>query len=82
MTTYQISFFKTLLSSNGHPFRCLQGQVEVNAHTPEQAAQRAEQRFERLHRLAKWNLWADSVDICEVHRCTGPGKKPPVRIHL
>ena len=67
MTVYQISFFKNLLSSNGHPFRCLQNRMEIrNANSPAQAAARAQEQFEILHQIPVWNLRADSVEICEM----------------
>jgi hypothetical protein len=28
MSTYHVSFFKNLLSSDGHPFKCLQRRVD------------------------------------------------------
>jgi hypothetical protein len=30
MSTYHVSFFKYLLSSDGHPFKCLQRRIDVN----------------------------------------------------
>jgi hypothetical protein len=67
MITYQVSFFKDLLSSNGHPFRCLQDRVQIcNADSPAQAAERAQKQFEMLHQIPIWNLRADSVDISEI----------------
>ena len=37
MPHYQVSLYKDLLSSNGHPFHCLQAVVEVDADAPERA---------------------------------------------
>ena len=37
---YQVSFFKYLLSSDGHPFKCLQGRIGVSdAESAEQATE-------------------------------------------
>jgi hypothetical protein len=30
MSRYHVSFFKNLLSSDGHPFKCLQRRIDVN----------------------------------------------------
>ena len=29
MASYCVNFYRVLLSSDGHPFRCLQGQIDV-----------------------------------------------------
>ncbi|MFL9823313.1 hypothetical protein [Rhodoplanes sp. SY1] len=69
MATYQIRFFKRLLSSDGHPFCCLQDRLEVrNADTPECAVARAERRYERLKNVSQWDRWADVVEVSEVVR--------------
>ena len=34
---YQVKLYKDLLSSNGHPFHCLQSITEVEADGPEKA---------------------------------------------
>jgi hypothetical protein len=39
MLHYQVSLYKDLLSSDGHPFHCLQAVVEVDAGAPEAAVQ-------------------------------------------
>jgi hypothetical protein len=63
MTRYKVSFFKNLLSSDGHPFRCLQQTIEVHACRPERAVQAAKRRYERLHRVPSWKLRADIVEL-------------------
>lgn len=69
MATYQVRFFKRLLSSDGHPFCCLQDRLEVrNADTPECAVVRAERRYERLKNVSQWDRWADVVEVSEVRR--------------
>jgi hypothetical protein len=72
MSTYHVSFFKHLLSSDGHPFKCLQQQIDVNdAETAAQAAESASRAFEALYGC-DWKLHADSI---EIHRqCT---ERPP-----
>jgi len=37
MPHYQVSLYKDLLSSDGHPFHCLQSIVEVDADAPNSA---------------------------------------------
>jgi hypothetical protein len=54
MSTYHVSFFKNLLSSDGHPFKCLQRRIDVT--DAESAAHAAERRRERSKR---------SMDILE-----------------
>lgn len=40
MSTYHVSFFKNLLSSDGHPFKCLQRRIDVtDAESAVQAAE-------------------------------------------
>jgi hypothetical protein len=62
MSTSQVSFFKNLLSSDGHPFKCLQRRIDVtDAESPAQAAQSA-RAFEALYGRP-WKLHADSIEI-------------------
>ena len=63
MSTYQVSFFKNLLSSDGHPFKCLQRQIDIrNVESPEQAEESALRAFEALYRCP-WKLHADSIEV-------------------
>ena len=39
MARYQVKLFKDLLSSDGHPFHCLQSTTEVEADSPDRAVQ-------------------------------------------
>ena len=67
MTRYTVKFFKNLLSSDGHPFKCLQQAIEVRyACTPECAIRAAQRHYERLHRVSSWKLHADVVEL-EMH---------------
>ena len=68
MSGYRVSFFKTLLSSDGHGFRCLQ-QIDVqNSDSAEHAAESASRKFEALHELADWKLRADSIEVVSSDR--------------
>ncbi|EAQ36004.1 hypothetical protein NB311A_11202 [Nitrobacter sp. Nb-311A] len=37
MNGYRVSFYKDLLNSDGHNFRCLQRQIDVESDDPSQA---------------------------------------------
>jgi hypothetical protein len=51
MNDYRVSFYKNLLNSNGHNFKCLQRQIDVQSDDPSHALILAEQkiRHERLN---------------------------------
>ncbi|MCA6113881.1 hypothetical protein J6524_02920 [Bradyrhizobium sp. WSM 1738] len=42
MNTYRVSFYKDLCNSDGHSFKCLQRQIEVQAIGPSEALMLAE----------------------------------------
>ena len=60
MKWYRVSFYKTLLNSDGHSFKCLQRQIDVQSNEHSQAMALAEQQMvdERLN-----------VDCVEVALC-------------
>ena len=64
MSHYRVRFFKTLLSSSGHPFKCLQQQIDVpeaeDAAAAEQCAARA---FVAQHYCCSWKQIADEVEV-------------------
>jgi len=63
MSAYNVSFFKTLLSSDGHPFKCLQRRIGIsNAESAEQAVEAASRAFEALYGCT-WKLHADSIEV-------------------
>jgi hypothetical protein len=50
MSTYHVSFFKNLLSSDGHPFKCLQRRIKVSdVESAAQAGESASRTFETLY---------------------------------
>ena len=57
MNSYRVSFYKDLLNSDGHSFKCLQRQVDVESDGPSQALVLAERLVdnERLN--------ADCVEV-------------------
>jgi hypothetical protein len=59
-----VTFFKNLLSSDGHPFKCVQEVVDVRyARSADRALEAAELRYERLHRGHDWTLYADFLEL-------------------
>ena len=43
----------------GHPFKCIQGVIEIRrARSPDRAVEAAELRYERLHGVRDWRLYA------------------------
>jgi len=63
MTTYRVKFFKNLVSSDGHPFKCLQKVVDIRrSKSPERAVEAAKHRFRRAEHLADWKLHADTLE--------------------
>jgi hypothetical protein len=64
MASYCVNFYRVLLSSDGHPFRCLQGQIDVpEVESSTEAAEIASKRFEALHRIPDWKIHADAREI-------------------
>lgn len=64
VTSYKVSFFKNLLSSDGHQFKCLQGTIEIRrARSVDRAVQAAERRFARLQRMPHWMIHADNLEL-------------------
>ncbi|KQW20632.1 hypothetical protein ASC80_10370 [Afipia sp. Root123D2] len=51
MSIYRVSFYKDLLNSDGHSFRCLQRQVDIQSESPSRARVLAKGLIddERLH---------------------------------
>lgn len=43
MNNYRVSFYKDLLNSSGHNFKCLQHQIDIQSDDPSQALFLAEQ---------------------------------------
>ena len=53
MDQFRIIFSKFLTNSSGHPFKCLQGEVTINAaRSPQRALEAAEAKFARLKGVA------------------------------
>ena len=67
MTRYCVSFYKNLLSSDGHPFKCLQRQIDVNdARDVAQAGELAAGIFQADRMIDDWQLAADTREVIAV----------------
>lgn len=74
MAHYRVRFIKTLNDDTGHPHKCVEGIVEVRrARTRDRAVQAAKYRFERMRRIPRWDLHADTFEID-----TGKMPRPPL----
>src|SRR5262249_7966245 len=63
MSAYQVTFFKTLLSSDGHPFKCLQQRIDISdAESSGQAVEAASKAFEAFNGCPG-RLHADSIEV-------------------
>jgi hypothetical protein len=70
MSGYRVSFFKNLLSSDGHPFKCLQQQLDIpDVESADKAVDSAARQFETLHGLRNWKMLADSIEVDATERC-------------
>jgi hypothetical protein len=66
MQSFRIKFLNTLLSSDGHQFKCLQRMIPIrHARSPERAIRAAQRRFEKAEHIPDWRLRAHSVEIDE-----------------
>jgi hypothetical protein len=64
MTQYSVTFYKHLVTSDGHPSKCSQGTIVIRrAKSIDRAVRAAEHRYERLCRLPDWTLHADSLEL-------------------
>jgi hypothetical protein len=64
MNGYRVSFYKDLLNSDGHNFKCLQRQIDIESDDPSQARVLAEQQ------IGKACLNIDCVEV--VHLADDP----------
>jgi hypothetical protein len=62
MTGYRVRFFKSLVNSQGRPFKALQREIEIISKTALEAEGIAEREFERLRKIPDWHIHADSVE--------------------
>jgi hypothetical protein len=65
MTRYVANFFKVVLGENSHEAEICQGQWDIDALNPLDAAERGKRKFCDYERLAHWSLHADRVSVTE-----------------
>jgi hypothetical protein len=64
MSRYLVTFFKNLLSSDGHSFKCPQESIEIRrAKSVDRAVEAAARRYERRCRLPDWTVHADGLEL-------------------
>jgi hypothetical protein len=64
MADYRVSFFNSLLSPYGKPFKCLQRVITVSsAKGTEQALEKAKREFERLEGVPNWKCHAQFLEV-------------------
>ena len=70
--TYQISFYKKLTDSTGHPVDAWQGVVDVRAPNEDCAIELGRQRFAQLKDVGVWWLRADYATVQKREPCKAP----------
>jgi hypothetical protein len=70
LQTYEVSFFKKLVDSTGHPVDAWQGCVAVQAPGRDEAVERARRDFAALKDAAAWSLRADYERVALVPAST------------
>jgi hypothetical protein len=64
MVRCRVSFFKELVSSDGHPSSSLQQSIEISgAENVSSAVEAAKRRYEQLRRVPVWSLCADRLEV-------------------
>jgi hypothetical protein len=68
MNSYRVTFFKTLLNSEGHAFKCPQRIIHVRrAKSVQRALKAAQCRLERASKAA-WTQHADDAEVQSLPR--------------
>jgi hypothetical protein len=61
MARYRVRFMKKLCDDSGHSHDCVEGIIYVRrAKSRDRAVRAAQRRFERLKRISRWQLYADT----------------------
>ena len=64
MPRYRVRFIKNLCDDTGHQYKCVEGVVDIRrARDRERAVQAAQRRFERMKRIPRWTLYADTFEL-------------------
>jgi hypothetical protein len=73
MTSYRVTFYKNLVNSNGHEFKCQQGSIDIRrARSDKRALQAAQRRYERAKKIGDWTLYADVAELDAVETDGNP----------
>ena len=64
MVHYHVRFIKNLCDNTGHPHKCVEGVVDIRrARDRERAVEAAKRRFERMKKIPRWDLYADTFEL-------------------
>ncbi len=64
MSHYRVSYFKNLLSSDGHQFKCLQQRFDIpDVMNADEATRAAARQFEHLHGIHSFKMFADAIEV-------------------
>jgi hypothetical protein len=64
MVHYHVRFIKNLCDDTGHQHKCVEAIVDIRrAKDQARAIQAAKHRFERMKRIPRWDLYADSFEL-------------------
>jgi hypothetical protein len=75
MSSYRVRVFKTLLSSDGHSFKCPQFEIDIaHAKSAQRAIEAARCRYERRRRLPDWKSIADLVEARDMETAASEGQ--------
>jgi hypothetical protein len=74
MPAYQVTFFKHLVDSSGHPFHCPQQCITIVGHDADEALRAAEAEFRRTRNTRHWTTHADDVEVQLVNEPSAPSR--------
>ena len=63
MAQFHVTFFKSLLSSDGHQFKCPQHVFDLEADDAASALFKASRQYEQLLHLGDWRIRADVAEV-------------------
>jgi hypothetical protein len=78
---YRVRFIKTLCDDTGHAHKCVEGVVDIRrARDRDRAVQAAKRRFERVKKIPRWGLYADSFELDIEQEASTPNRKRAVAL--
>lgn len=64
MDRYRVRFMKKLCDDSGHQHDCIEAIIHVrSAKNVDRALQAAKRRFERMKKIPRWDLYADTFQL-------------------